>query len=187
MGDTAQSSAGGRGDSDPIPLRASGDQPQSRRSPADAFDELKQVLRDSCGDVSEIGAFVRACRDKLLRGADEFRYEGMRAVLESLLRLHDRLYRQVTAMESGEHQPDTFVISLFETLETELRVNGVEVIRPHSGDEVDLAVMTTIGVAPCPFWRKPGRIAKVESCGFMLNMDSTSALLRKAEVTVLRR
>ena len=159
----------------------------AKRSPADAFMDLTTAVRGLRGDVDEVGSFVRKCKDMLLRQADEYRFEGMQAVLASMMRLHELIFRQVISMEAGNTRPDAFTINLFETIEAELETHGVEIIRPHPGDEINLEVMTTIGTASCPFWRKPGKVAQVFSCGFFSGTDSSRRVLRKAEVTVYRR
>lgn len=161
------------------PVSAPTEAQPAKRSPTEAFRELRDV-------VDEVGTFVRVCKEKLIRDADEHRLKGMQAVLETLMLLHGIIFRQVTSMEAGSSRPDQFTINLFETLEAELEGHGVEVIRAHPGDDVDLEVMTTIGAAKCPFWRKPGRVAQVASCGFALGNGTGRRILRKAKVTVYR-
>jgi|GEM_PF-1353787 len=159
----------------------------STRSPVEAFAELSAAVHALRDEMDEVGSFVRLCKDKLLRQADEYRWEGMQAVVESLMRLHELIYRQVTAMEGGNVRPDEFMINLFQVLEAELGTHGVEVVTPHPGDSVNFDVMTTIGTVSCPFWRKPDRVAQVSRCGFVLRTQADHRVLRKAEVTVYRR
>jgi len=161
--------------------------PPPKRSPTEAFAELSEGVHLLRADIDDIGSFVRVCRDKLLRQADEYRFEGMHAVLESLMRLHSLVYRQVTMMECGNAKPDAFVLNLFATLEAELKTHGIEVVRPQPGEEVNLEVMTTIGTMHCPFWRKPDRVAQINTCGFVRSTESERRILRKAEITVFRR
>jgi len=164
-----------------------GEPKAAKKSPAEAFVELSESVHALRADVDEVGAFVRVCRDKLLRQADEYRLEGMYAVLDSLQRLHDITFRRVTTMEAGNAKPDAFIVNLFEMIEAELKSHGVQVIRPQPGEEVNLEVMTTIGTVNCPFWRKPDRVAQTNCCGFILTSGSEQRILRKAEITVFRR
>jgi len=86
-----------------------------------------------------------------------------------------------------EHpSPDPFVLNLLETVESELRTHGIEVIRPQPGDEADVAVMKFIDHLPCPFWRKKDRIARVHSCGAALRQENDTHMLRKSTVTIYR-
>jgi len=159
----------------------------AKRSPAEAFMALSDEVAHMSAELADVGSFMRACRDKLIRQADQYRLEGMQEVLDSMMRLHGLVFRRLISMEAGDARPDHFTISFFETLEAELAQHDVEVVRPQPGDDVDLEIMTTIGAVKCPFWRKPDKVAQVASCGFALNMESGRRILRKAEVTVYRR
>lgn len=159
----------------------------SKRSPAEAFAALGEAVGAMRLDLDDVYAFVRICREKLLRQAEEYRLEGLRDALHSLMRLHDLVWRQVTSMEAGNVKPDAFIVTLFQTIESELRTHEVEVIRPQPGDEVDLEIMTTIGTTKCPFWRKPDRVAEVLRCGFVRNSEAGRQILQRAEITVSRR
>jgi len=166
---------------------SSGQPTAANKSPAEAFVELSESVHELRADVDVVGSFVQVCRDKLLRQADEYRLEGMHAVLDSLQRLHDLTFRQVTTMEAGNAKPDAFIVNLFEMIEAELKSHSVEVVRPQPGEEVNLEVMTTIGTVNCPFWRRPDRVAQTNCCGFILSSGSERQIPRKAEITVFRR
>jgi len=164
-----------------------GSPPAPKRSPAEAFTELAETVHLLRCEVEGIGSFVQVCKDKLIRQADEYRTEGMDAALDSLMRLHDLVFHQVTAIEAGNASPDTFIVNLLETVEAELQMHSIEVIRPQPGEELNLEVMTTIGTVGCRFWRKPGSVAQVACCGFVRSKDSERRILQKAKVTVYRR
>lgn len=157
------------------------------RSPAKAFAELAQTVHCMRGDLYEIRSFASRCKDKLFRQAEEYELEGKRAVLDSLIRLHDLVYRQVTSMEAGNVHPNPFIINLFKILEGELLCHGVDVVRPQPGDDINLELMITTGTESCPFWRKPNKVARIARCGFILRDVSDRPNLRKAEVTVYKR
>lgn len=158
-----------------------------KRSPAEAFAALGDAVDGMRLDLNDVSAFVRICRERLLRQADEYRVEGLRDALCSLMRIHDLVWRQITSMEAGNVRPDGFILTLFETIESELKTHGVEVIRPQPGDDIDLEIMTTIGAAKCPFWRKPDRVAQVHRCGFVRKSEAGRQILQRAEITVSRR
>ncbi|MCS6897783.1 MAG: nucleotide exchange factor GrpE, partial [Nitrospira sp.] len=159
----------------------------AKRTPAEAFSQLADAVNAMRAEISELRQFVRTCDERLVRDVDQHRAEGMTAVLHSLMRLHGQVYRHVSAIESGNVEPNPFISHLFESIEGELAEHGVQVIRPQPGDELNFELMTTIGSIPCAFWRKPDRVAQVASCGFVLQVGLARRILKKAEVTVYRR
>jgi len=160
---------------------------EQKRSPVEAFSELRAEVRGLHANIENIGSFVQTCREKLLGEADDYRAEGKHDILQSLMRIYDIVFQRVIAMESGNERPDRFIIDLFETIEAELNTHGIEIVRPQPGDPIDLQVMTTVGAVPCPFWRKSDRVAQVVRCGFIYKMEVMHRNSRKAEITVFRK
>ncbi len=158
-----------------------------KKSAAEVIAEMRDSVNGLRVQFEDMGDFVRKCRDRLLKQADEYRLDGMKPMLESMMLMHDLLFRQAQAMEAGEVDPDHFVLNLLKALEAEFNTHNIEVIRPQPGDEPELNIMKMIGTAKCPFWRKSDRVARVHSCGFALRAESATMVVRKAEVTVYRR
>ncbi len=156
-------------------------------TPAQAFSSLSERVADLSEQFAEVTAFVRASDEKLTRRADEYRQEGARPGWDSLIRLHDIVFRRLQAMEGGRVQPDSFLLNLFQALEGELELVGLSVIRPLPGDDIRIEHMKLLDSVPCPFWRKPERVAAVHSCGFAIESPSGMLMYRKAEVSVYRK
>lgn len=155
-----------------------------KKSAAEALTELCQAIDHLGGTIEDLHSFTEQCKERLFRDADEVRADGMRAVVESLMRVHDLAFRQVQAAETGHGDTGSFGVTLLETIEAELDSHGVEVIRPQPGDTADLFLMRPVREAPCPFWRSPNRVAQTHSCGFVQHHGSRSSVFKKAEITL---
>jgi len=95
-----------------------------------------------------------------------YRQDGAKPFLEVLMQLHDLIFRQAQGMESGHDRPDHFVTNLLQTLEAELASLGIDVIRPASGDALDLAMMKAIATESCPFWLTAQYQSTIQVQGF---------------------
>ena len=158
-----------------------------KKSAGEVIAELRdsvEAMREQFNDMEKL---VSVCKKKLVKEADAYRLEGMKPLLESLMLIHDLVFRHAQAMEAGDVSPDSFVLNLLQTIEAELAGENIEVIRPQPGDEPDLTVMKAIGTAKCPFYRKVDRVARVHSCGFAIRMEGSALILRKAEITIYRK
>lgn len=158
-----------------------------KKGAGEAFQDLSDSVHLLATRFDEVGDFIRTCKEKLLHEADVYRQDGAKPFLEVLMQLHDLIFRQAQSMESGRARPDPFLTNLFQTLEAELASLGIDVIRPAPGDPLDLAMMKAIATEPCPFWRKPDRVARIHTCGFAGHLDDQWHLLRKAEISVYRK
>jgi molecular chaperone GrpE (heat shock protein) len=137
----------------------------------EVFEQTQEIAKTSAETVSRVEA--EAIR------------ETRRPFVESLIQIHDQLFRRVNAMEAGEEKQDPFVVRLFETLEGEFRQNGIEMIRPEPGGPVELNYMKLLEQVKCAFWRKPDSVAKVFRCGF--RYIDPERIIRKADVAVYRK
>ena len=163
---------------------------RAKNTTQEAFNSLRDNVLGLRSDFATVNNFIGVCwdkLDKLSRKADEYKFEGMMAVIDPLTRLHETIFTRVIAMEAGNATPDMFAIALLEQLEDDLEFRDIKVIRPHPGDDLDLELMTTVGGVRCPFWRKPGKVAQVICCGFVLRTERGEKLLGKAKVTMYRR
>ena len=128
---------------------------------------------------------VKTSAETVSRVEEEANRETRQPFIESLMQVHDQLFRRMNAMEAGEKKPDAFVVQLFETLEAEFRQNGIEIIRPEPGGAVELNCMRLLEQVKCPFWRRQDSVHKVFRCGF--RYTDPERIIRKAEVAVYRK
>jgi hypothetical protein len=109
-------------------------------------------------------------------------------MLPCLFNLHDAVFRHTLAIEAGEATPTAFAFDLLKLIEGELSAIGIDVVRPVAGQEPDLSVMRMSNVIETPWWRVPGQICRVETCGFATRAaGGRTKVLRKASVVVYRR
>lgn len=171
-----------------------------RRSPAEAFDELKAAINRSSQDISDLWDFSQKVKDKLLGAADTHRLEGMLPVLDSMLQIHQILFVRVRstapveskkkADKTQQSAPEQFVATLLETVEDELKRHGAEVVNPEPGAAFDVQIMEcTQKVKPESRKQKANTIAAVNRCGFLYKPPAGGAtrLLTKAQVEVFAK
>ena len=137
----------------------------------EVFEQTQEIAKTSAETVSRV--------------EEEANMETRRPFIESLMQVHDQLFRRMNAMEAGEKKPDAFVVQLFETLEAEFRQNAIEIIRPEPGGAVELNCMRLLEQVKCPFFRRQDSVAKVYQCGF--RYTESARIIRKAEVAVYRK
>jgi len=163
------------------------DESSRATSPQEAFDDLRASIEALQCDVGDLREFAARMNDYLCKDVAKHRRDGMQSALESLFQLHDALYTKVTAMVSGEDEPNTFILNCLENLQGELARHSIEVIEPKPGDKINLDVMFLAGAVHCAWWREPDRVARVIRCGFVQESDERYEVLRKADVAVYRR
>ena len=157
-----------------------------------SIDSLQRFLMDSTDLLSKSNTALTVSSEALSESSSVFSslekeatFSLRKPLVESLMQIHDLVFRQTRAMEAGERSPDAFLVNLFKTIEGNLDENGIDIIRPEPGDEQKLDVMTLLEAEKCPFWRKDGRVAKIFRCGF--RDREMELIIRKAEVTVYRK
>jgi molecular chaperone GrpE (heat shock protein) len=164
-----------------------------RRSPAEAFDELKAAVNRSAKEVSDLWEFAEKVKDKLLQAAEVQRLEGMLPLLDSMLQIHQILFVRLRsagakgADDAKDAGDADFVSSLLETLEEELARHGVEIVHPDPGAAFDVHTMDcTQAVEKKSRKDKPNTIAAVNRCGFLYQPPdgSRKRLIAKAQVEV---
>jgi len=149
----------------------------------------------SRNEAREVLLSLRASLDQVQRDVTELRshlalddFERAETLLPSLFNIHDAVFGNVLAIESGQQRPLQFMYDLLKLIEGELATLGISVIRPIAGESPDPTTMRQIAGVETPFWRTPGVIARVDSCGFMAKAaGGRTRVLRKAGVTVYRR
>jgi len=157
------------------------------RSPQEAFDALRGSIEAMGRRIGALGETTESLRREVREVLADEPAEAARAMLESLMRLHDIVFTRVTSMEGGPERPDGFVVNLLANLEGELLRQNIVVIRPHPGERVNLDVMSFVDAAPCAWWRQPDTVARVRQCGFAQEDDRGVRIIRKARVDVYRR
>ena len=156
-------------------------------SPQEAFNDLRASIEALRREVGDLRGFAEGINDYLCKDVGKHRRDGMQSALESLFQLHDALYTKVTAMASGEDEPNAFILNCLENLQGELARHSIEVIEPKPGDKINLDVMFLAGAVHCGWWREPDRVARVIRCGFAKESDGRHDVLRKADVAIYRR
>lgn len=166
--------------SEPVPSSHSGPSvPES--SPRN---EAREVLLGLRSSLDQVQRDVAELRSQL--ALDDF--ERAESLLPSLFNIHDAVFVNVLAVESGQQRPSQFIYDLLKLIEGELATLGISVIRPVAGEAPDPTTMKQIAGAPTPYWRTPGVIARVDSCGFFVRgSHGRTRVLRKAGVVVYRR
>ncbi len=156
------------------------DQNAQAAGPRNEAKEMLLAMRDRIDSVhAAITGLASAREQDPLDRADP--------ILPALFNLHDAVFRHAIAVEAGDAAPTAFVFDLLRLLEGELESIGVDVIRPIAGEEPDHAVMRASSAIETPWWRVPGQICKVETCGFITEREGRRRVLRKASVVVYRR
>jgi molecular chaperone GrpE (heat shock protein) len=193
--------------------QAQTEQPEEkRRSPAEAFDDLKATVNRSAAEIAQLWEFSQKVKDKLFKTAELHRLEGMLPVLDSLLQIHGSLFLRVKASgtqadddkkskkdkkkDKDKETPkeaatdDAFIASLLETLEEELTRHGVEVFNPAPGSAFDVRLMDcTQPVERGSRKDKANTVAAVNRCGFLYKMPSEKLprIVAKAQVEVFAK
>jgi len=159
---------------------------QSDYRPAETTprNEAREVLLGLRTSLDQVQRDVCELRSQLSLGE----LERAEAILPCLFNIHDAVFANTLAIESGQQKPSQFIYDLLKLIEGELAALGILVIRPIAGEPPDPVTMRQIAAAPTPFWRVPGMIARVESCGFWVSESrGRKRVLRKAGVTVYLR
>lgn len=163
------------------------EEPSRAASPQEAFNDLRVSIEALRCEVGDLRDFAEGVNDYLCSDVSKHRRDGMQSALESLFQLHDTLYTKVTAMVSGEEEPNAFILNCLENLRGELARHDIEVIEPKPGDKINLDVMFLAGTARCSWWREPDRVDRVIRCGFARESGGRYEVLRKADVAIYRR
>lgn len=171
------------------------EQEPKRRSPAEAFDELKAAVNRSTAEISDLWDFSRKVKDKLLQAAEIHRMEGMLPVLDSMLQIHQIVFARVTSTaktngkEAEKGNGDQFIGNLLETLEEELSRHGIEVVKPASGVAFDVHTMDCTTAVKGSKKDEANTVAAVNRCGFLYKSPAEKAprILAKAQVEVFAK
>ena len=159
-----------------------------KKTATDAIKEMRDSVERLSGHIIRISEFTESCREESGYDKDKVQRKGASEILESFARVLDLVFGQVQAIQSGNRKPDPFILNLLENMKGELASHSIEVVCPQPGEEVDPAIMTTIGVEKCPFWRRPGRVAYLNKPGLVIIRDNElTSVIRKAEVQVYQK
>jgi len=164
-----------------------GEKDKKKSDSAKAFRELRDSVFCIDNKIEEVGRFIRVAKDKLIKDAEQHHLEAIVPVLQSVFRLHDIVFKRVTAMETGEREPDGFAMELLQLVEDMLVEHDVQVVRPQSGEAIDLKLMDLQRDVPARFWRRPDTVARVHACGFVLSVGGMQRVLRSCRVDVYRK
>jgi molecular chaperone GrpE (heat shock protein) len=146
--------------------------------------EAREVLLGLRATLEEVHRDITELRSHLT--LDDL--QRAESILPILFNIHDAVFANVMAVESGQQKPSQFIYDLLKLIEGELAALGITVIRPMAGESPDPNTMRQIAGMQAPFWRTPGVIARVDSCGFVITGGhGRHRVLRKAGVTVYRR
>jgi len=162
-------------------------QSAKKKSPADAFLELKDVVNTMRAELYELkeysGALIEIS-DQQKRAQKE---EGRREGIDSLSRIHQLLFRKIANMDMGKEDNNSYIRQLYDNVEGELRGLGVIVILPNISDIPDYEYMVAIGSVKSSIMHKPNTISKIEACSYCIKNGDEIKVLRKAEIVVYRK
>jgi len=151
--------------------------------PGGARNEAKEILLAMRDRIESLHAVMGG----LAAAGEAHPIDRAEPVLPVLFNLHDAVYRHALAIESGEASSNGFAFDLLALIEGEFAALGIEIIRPVAGQEPDHALMKASNAVDTPWWRVPGQICRVESCGFVAKIGLQRRVLRKASVILYRR
>lgn len=170
------------------------EQPEpKRRSPAEAFDELKAAVNRSAAEIADLWEFSRKVKDKLFKAAELHRMDGMLPLLDSMLQIHQILFARVTSMRGNgkkvKGDAETFIVTLLETLEEELARHGIDTVEPPRGAAFDVHTMECTRTVRRSKKDEGNTVAAVNRCGFLYKPSSEGAprVLAKAQVEVFEK
>ncbi|GEM_PF-3181075 len=160
---------------------------RAKRTATDLLVDLESSVQSLTHRIEQVHSFSLAANNKLTHTDEQLRLEGALPMLEVIMRAHDSLFNRVQAAESGEREPDPYLNDIVAALESDLLHQGIEVVRPHPGDEPDVRWMTLSGNIAKPFWRPADRVAKVLACGCIRReAGGGMKILRRARVLIYR-
>lgn len=166
------------------------EQTPKKKSPADAFLELKDVVNVMRAELYELKEYSSSLIDVDEQKMQQVRQEGRLEAIDSLCRIHQLLFRKVSNMDVGSgEENNTYIHQLFENVEGELNGVGVKVILPTISDKPNYQWMVAVSSIKSPILRqyKPNTISKVEACGYYMDSDQSPTILKKAEIVVYRK
>lgn len=158
-----------------------------KKSPADAFLELKDVvntMRAELYDLKEYSSALVDISDQQKRSQKE---EGRREGIDSLSRIHQLLFRKVVNMDMGKEDNNSYIRQLYDNVKGELEGLGVTFILPKISTIPDYKYMVAVGSTKSSIIHKPKTISKIEACGYYIKNNDEINILRKAEVVVYRK
>ena len=158
--------------------------PRSKKSPAEAFLDLKAVVNIMRAEVHEVRDYSSALIELSKEEKENLREEGRENGINALFRIHQLLFRQIANMKSGHVDNDPFVRNIFENVEAELKSFGVQLIEPKIGQIADYGFMTAVNSIKSNWHKKPNTIYRVESYGIFIENEEFVKIIKKAEITV---
>lgn len=152
--------------------------------PAPGRNEARDLLLSLRDRMESLHAAV----DALSPTSENDQFDRAEPFLPVLFNMHDVVFRHTLAIEAGEAKPSTFAFDLLKLIEGEFAALQIDVIRPSAGEEPDFAIMKVTAAIDTPWWRVPGQITRVETCGFAhLDQGKKRKILRKAGVVIYKR
>ncbi|RKZ74920.1 MAG: hypothetical protein DRQ57_09360 [Gammaproteobacteria bacterium] len=162
-------------------------QSAKKKSPADAFLDLKDVVNVMRAELYDLKDYSSALIELSAQHKNSYKEEGRREGIDSLSRIHQLLFRKVASMDMGKEDNNSYIRQLYDNVEGELKGLGVSVIFPNISDIPDYEYMVTVGSVKSSIMRKPNTISKVEACGYCIENGDKIKVLRKAEIVMYRK
>ena len=162
-------------------------QSTKKKSPADAFLELKDVVNTMRAELYDLKEYSSALIELSDQQKMSYKKEGRIEGIDSLSRIHQLLFRKVANMDMGKEENNSYIRQLYDNVEGELKGLGVTVIFPKISDIPTYEDMVAVGSTKSSIMHKPNTISKVEACGYSIRNGDEIKILRKAEVVVYRK
>lgn len=162
-------------------------QSAKKKSPADAFLDLKDVVNAMRAELYDLkgysSALIGVSEQQKLAQREEGRKEG----IDALCRIHQLLYRKVANIDAGREENNAYIRQLYENVEGELNGLGVTVIYPTLSEPPQYEYMVAVGYVKSSLLHRPNTVSKVESCGYCIKNGNEYKVLKKAEIVVYRK
>jgi hypothetical protein len=162
-------------------------QPAKKKSPADAFLDLKEVINVMRAELHDLKEYSSALIELSDQQKRSYKEEGRREGIDSLSRIHQLLFQKVANMDMGKEENNSYIRQLYDNVEGELRGLGVIVILPKISDIPNYEYMVAVGSTKSSIMHKPNTVSKVEACGYCIENGNEIKILKKAEIVVYRK
>jgi hypothetical protein len=169
---------------DPPDVAPPRQKPRKSRSPAEAFEELTETVSATRLEVRDLKLFAEAARKEL---HVEVARSARKPVLQSLFKLHDWMFNQLTAKPPPAPETKKLAKKVLQVIEAELRGHRVNVLKPDVGEQVDHDCMKSFEGKQTKEASQVGTISRLRRCGFIADSEGERQPLRRAFVEVYTR